>query len=506
MQSIYPVKEIEPARIYTRNKKLFYPLGILLLFSIFSGCMKTENFTPADHTGPLAVTASESALQLNEADKNNTAVTFSWSTGSNHLSDGSITYILELDKKGNNFSTSLKNNLGKGIYSVNYATGTLNTLISANWSAQAGTAIVLEARIYTMIGDGSTKGDTSAPISVSITPYKPVSSTLYILGDATANGWTVATADSLTADAEVPGLFHYTGTLTPGQFKFLTSRDSLLPSYNEGTDTAHLFYRTSVSDPDNNFTISTANVYTIDVNLISLSINIAKLSAPLYSKLWIVGDATPNGWNIDAPNEMKVDVFNPYVFHYNEVLNAGEFKMPTTTGNWGGDFYRPLTNHPPITDTTAALVPGNTNPPDNKWQISTAGPYKISLNILYNSIHITPYSPYSSLWLVGDATPTGWNIDNPTPMTQSGSNPYVFTYNGPLTAGEFKIPVKTGDFGCDYFRPEKNHPDISDNNAPFVAHASGDADNNDYKWYISVAGNYSITFDQLHETISILKQ
>jgi hypothetical protein len=51
-----------------------------------------------------------------------------------------------------------------------------------------------------------------------------------------------------------------------------------------------------------------------------------------------------------------------------------------------------------------------------------------------------------------------------------------------------------------------NHPDISDTNAPFVAHASGSADNDDYKWYISEAGNYAITFDQLHETISIIKQ
>ena len=107
--------------------------------------------------------------------------------------------------------------------------------------------------------------------------------------------------------------------------------------------------------------------YTIDVNLISLTINISKAQAPLYSQLWIVGDATPNGWNIDAPNEMKVSPFNPYIFTYNEVLNAGEFKIPTTTGNWGADFYRPLTNHPPITDTSAVLTFGNANPPDDKW-------------------------------------------------------------------------------------------------------------------------------------------
>jgi hypothetical protein len=64
---------------------------------------------------------------------------------------------------------------------------------------------------------------------------------------------------------------------------------------------------------------------------------------PAYTKLWIVGDATPNGWNIDAPNVMVNDPTNIYQFKYNEILNAGEFKIPTATGDWSGDFYMPLT-------------------------------------------------------------------------------------------------------------------------------------------------------------------
>ena len=421
-------------------------------------------------------------------------------------SGSSITYILELDKLGNNFASPLANNIGKGIYSISYTTGSLNTLLATNWKAAPNTSFSLQARVYTIIGDGTAKGDTSAPITIKVTPYDPVSESLYIIGDATPTGLDVNTADSLTPDATIPGEFHYTGTLTPGQFKFITKLGSLLPSYNVGVDSAHLFYRTSNTQPDDQFTIASVNVYNIDVNLISLTISITKAVAPLYSQLWIVGDATPNGWNIGNPNQMRVNVFNPYIFNYNEVLKAGEFKMPTTTGNWGADFYRPLTNHPSITDTTAALVLGSTNPPDNKWQITNAGPYKISLNILYNSIHITPFAPYISLWMVGDATPNGWNINNPTPLTPVSGDPYTFIYEGAMTVGEFKIPTKTGDWGCDYFRPALNHPAISDTSAPFVAHASGPADNNDYKWYIGTAGNYKITFNQLYETISIIKE
>ena len=495
------------------NKKfLNFKPGIFLaacciaVFGLFFGCKKTEDFAPKDVNGPLAVTASDSSIILSEANANATALTLNWTTGSNYKSGASVTYVLQLDKKGNNFSHAITNNIGKAVYSVSYTNGNLNALLSANWSAPADTMFMLEARVYTILGDGTMPGDTSAVITINVTPYKPVSKSLYIIGSATATGWDAGAADSLTPDATIPGEFHYSATLTPGEFKFITVKGSFLPSYNKGADSAHLFYRTEDAQPDDKFNITLPQVYTIDVNLISLTINISKAQAPLYSQLWIVGDATPNGWNIDAPNQMKVSPFNPYIFTYNEVLNAGEFKIPTTTGNWGADFYRPLTNHPPITDTSAVLTFGNANPPDDKWQITDAGAYKISLNIQYNSIHIEPFTPYTALWMLGDAAPNGWNDDDPTPM-KATSDPNVFVYEGNLTAGEFKIPVaiKNG-FAGPYFRPDMNHPPITDTNAPFVAQGANQADKDDYKWQITEAGKYKVTINQLYETISIVKE
>lgn len=488
------------------NKVIQAIVCCLFVFSIFSACKKTEDFSPKDVNGPLAVTTPDSAIILNEANANTSALTLNWTTGSNYKSGEAITYVLQLDKQGNNFSSPVTNNIGKATYTISYITAALNLLLSTYWSAAPDTAFGLQARVYTIIGDGTMKGDTSDAITISVTPYKPVSKSLYIIGSATATGWDANAADSLMPDAAIPGEFHYTGTLTPGEFKFITMRGSFLPSYNKGADSAHLFYRTEDAQPDDKFNIILPQVYTIDVNLIALTISISQAQAPLYSQLWIVGDATPNGWNIDNPNQMKADPFNPYNFHYNEVLNAGEFKIPTTTGNWGGDFYRPLTNHPPITDTTAALVFGNTNPPDDKWQITTAGAYKISLNIQSNSIHIEPFAPFPALWMLGDATPNGWDDNNPTPMTAT-SDPNVFTFNGPLTVGEFKIPVAIANgFAGPYFRPDMNHPPITDANALFVPQAANQADKDDYKWQITNAGNYKVTINQLYETISIVKQ
>jgi hypothetical protein len=223
-------------------------------------------------------------------------------------------------------------------------------------------------------------------------------------------------------------------------------------------------------------------------------------TGPAYSKLWIVGDATPNGWDINNPNEMKADPTNAFQFKYNEVLKAGEFKIPTATGNWNTDYFMPPNNHPDINSTAVQFIAGGN--PDNKWQITTPGAYKILLNISSSpSINITPFTPYTQLWIVGDATPAGWNIETPTPMVQTTGNPYEFTYTGNLNAGEFKIPTATGNWGTDYFMPPANHPASTDTNAIFIP--GGNPDN---KWQITEAGNYKITVNQLYETILIQKQ
>ncbi|WP_447640258.1 MULTISPECIES: SusF/SusE family outer membrane protein [Chitinophagaceae] len=224
------------------------------------------------------------------------------------------------------------------------------------------------------------------------------------------------------------------------------------------------------------------------------------LTGATYAQLWVVGDATPAGWNIDNPSPMTKDPTNSFQFKYNEVLNAGEFKIPTSTGNWGTDFFMPLVNHPPLSSTEVKLTIGGN--PDYKWQITNPGPYKILLNISSSPfIKIVPFTPYTKLWMIGDATPAGWNIETPTPMVATAGNPYEFSYTGPLSVGEFKIPVSTGNWDTDYFMPAANDEGVGSTNAIFVP--GGSPDN---KWKISDAGNYKVVINQLYETISITKQ
>jgi hypothetical protein len=467
-------------------------------------CKKMGIVIPAPVNAPLAITASDSALVLNQENQNSNAITFRWTTGTNNGTNSAISYTFQIDKKGNNFANPIVIDLGKQVYSLSYTVGQLNDSVLNHWSIAPGTAADFEARIIANVAGSSLPPQISNTKEIGVTPYQPVSSTLYIIGGATLTGWDNNKAEALTTDPANPGGFIYQGTLLPGNFKFITTLGSFLPSYNMGADSSKLIFRTSDADPDNQFTINEASVYKVSVNLISLTIKVEKLAQAPYSKLWIIGDAVPRGWDISTPDSMFRNPNNAFIFKYNQILKAGEFKIPTAaTGDFGVPFYMPLTNHPDLSETGVQLVQSGGD--DFKWNITNPGAYKITLDLLGMSIHIVPFQPYTKLWIVGDATPNGWNIDNPSVMTAT-SDPNVFTYSGHLNVGEFKFPVATGDWGTDFFRPYKNHPDITETNAQFVKHGTAPDDTDDYKWYIPTAGNYTITLNQLYETISIVKQ
>ena len=68
----------------------------------------------------------------------------------------------------------------------------------------------------------------------SVTAYKPLTSTLYLIGSATPGGWSADDATEMTRKDN--GIFTWTGRLVAGEFKFITTLGSFLPSYNKGTD------------------------------------------------------------------------------------------------------------------------------------------------------------------------------------------------------------------------------------------------------------------------------
>jgi hypothetical protein len=103
------------------------------------------------------------------------------------------------------------------------------------------------------------------------------------------------------------------------------------------------------------------------------------------------------------------------------------------------------------------------------------------------------------VYMVGDATPAGWDISQPTIMEKNGN---VHTYNGVLKAGGIKFPTKYAWDGPTYMAPtadqEITKAGIKDGKILYTE--KGDPDQ---KFKVVDAGTYKITLDTEKLTINV---
>ncbi len=470
----------------------------ITVFAVISCGDYEDEYTPKKAGTPVLQT-SASTVTLSQKQGANTAFTLSWSPGNNAGTNSAITYTIEIDKKGNNFASPVTIDAGKAAYNSNFHVDTFNDLLLNSFLIPAGTETQIEFRVTSQALDPGVSADVSNIVEIAVTPYepRPVPDALYMVGDASPNGWDAGNPTPMNKIANNPGVFTYQGQLTSGSLKFLTIPGSWLPSYQKGADENTLVVRNDFSEPDEAFTIAQGGTYRITVDVIEMTFLAESLASSPYDELWIVGSAAPKGWDLDNADLLQQDPTDPFIFYFSAELAAGEFKIATAK-SWDAQFYRPTIADAPITETAVQLSAGD---PDNKWIIDQAGPYKITLNIRDNTIDIAPFTPFENLWIVGDATPAGWNIDAPVQMTKADT--YVFTWTGQLNAGEFKFPISTGNWATGFFMPFGADESINVTTMTFRPTGSPDT-----KWRVQPGeeGIYTITLNQLYHTITIVKQ
>lgn len=477
-------------------KKLYILLGMLLsLPLLFTSCDDDYMETNLGNQ-PLTLSISENTIVLDITAPQSNAIDFEWTPGTNFNTNAAITYTFELGLGGTNFGKSVQTELKEGKTLVSYKTEELNAILLNEFEVTPGNEVELEARVTAKVHYEGIQPQVSETMKIKVTGYKPVSSTLYLLGSAAPNGWSADDATKMNTVSGAAGGFVWQGKLNMGELKFITTLGNFMPSFGKGAGDTKLLFRESDDDPDNKFTIPAAGIYKISVNIINLTIHIETLDAPEYSELWLVGN--PTGWNFKP---MTVDASDPFIFHFNGDLSAGgEFKIGTAQ-DWDAVFFRP------VVDMTAEGADQDVDKwagdPDYKWNIS-GGVYKIKLDIRDMKIDILPFTPYAMVYLVGDATPNGWSIDSAIPMT-TGSDPNVFTWTGTLNAGEMKFSCdKQSDWNGAWFLASENGMEPTGDVEQILFSASGS--NPDNKWKINSAGTYTIELDQLKETVTIKKQ
>jgi len=318
------------------------------------------------------------------------ALQLTWTAGTNHGTGSAIAYTIDMDEAGNAFAGGLHIVIGRTMdrtLSLTHAelADTLAKFFPAMQDEQYY-AFELRVRAKVLMTD---EEQVSAVLPLVIKRAAPIDY-IYLVGDATPNGWDPGRAIRMTVDEDNPSHHRWTGPMRKGEFKLLTSTTDWLPCYvSDENDPTKMHYRETEEDyPDYKWTIPYAGNYSIEVNTEQLTIVITALSEPVVEELhiYMIGDATPGGWSWDAITEL--DHPEQDIFTYNGPLNAGEIKFPTEIRtDWGGEMlYAPTPNCAPTENGT---YDAHSGAPDNKWVIPQAGTWQIVINISETTISFT---------------------------------------------------------------------------------------------------------------------
>lgn len=230
-------------------------------------------------------------------------------------------------------------------------------------------------------------------------------------------------------------------------------------------------------------------------------------------KLYMVGSASPDNWDIDHPTPLTKSDDDPYIWIYAGPLIEGEFKLCVKTGTWEQPMFHSMTfleeiGETPIVD--KPFQPARQGGDDEKWLVVKPGIYTLRFNLrarTYSSVYegeigseVTPIET-SNVYLLGTASPTEWNLSGAEPMERSDNDSYVFSWTGDLYTGSLRFAISTTNWEAPMIRPFSDNEPIGKEpieNGRFV-YRNGNPDTN---WNVTNNGNYTITLNLHDWTIS----
>lgn len=359
-------------------------IHIIAFAILFCGCEYQINLNKGEEE--LALEVSADTVVLNQREGSSQAIEFVWTSGTNHGTGSAITYELQIDMQDSDsaFAEGIHWDFGKtASHTLSFShTEWQDTLMAYFPSIPLEEYSTLQARVVATIVM-TQEIQVSPIVTFVVMPYVERPQELYLVGNATPNGWDAQRAQYMKQDMEDQSLFTYEGVLNRGEFKLLLHPGQWLPCYvRNAEDSTKMVYRATEEDyPDCKWWIPKKSNYRIEAHLDSLTIAITDLGGdyeePIFYELYMIGDATPGGWSWDQVTALVQDDEDINHFSYNGPLFAGEIKFPTEiVHDWSGQFLlAPVPNCVPTADGT--YVVGNS--PDNKWVIPTAGEWKIDI-------------------------------------------------------------------------------------------------------------------------------
>ena len=444
----------------------------------------------------LVLTSSaEEAIVLNERDSNDTALGLTWTTGSNFGTGNAISYALSIFKDGEDQTETWSESLGRRIYSRDISVEELNGILTEYLGAVPGEQADYTVRITAAVADHP-EMEQYSEISVTVTAYSPAPEILYIIGDMTDGGWTVSAATAMERISG--GVFSFECMAEAGdEFRFIRSAGSEWPAYiPAGGDgnTLEFCPEEPAAGTEINFSISETSQYLITANLLDMTVT---LEDTMTGTLYLIGDATPGGWDLSELTEMEMTGKGQFSWTGTLTADGEGFKFVTSRNFWPG--YVKASDDPD--DMTLRYSETElSGEDDRKFRISETATYKIDVNLLTLAVNIAKEGEavFNTLFMIGDATPGGWTIEDATEMEMTSDG--VYTWSGVLNSGSLRFVVTDTAFQPGYWKENDDPADMT-----MVYSETGLSGSEDRSFNITEDGEYTVTADTKSLTLSIVR-
>jgi hypothetical protein len=279
--------------------------GTVFTAAIMLSCKKDENQVLFQGgTNPVFSASSTAAMVLLKVNKDNPAITFSWTNPNYQFNTGissqNVTYILQVDTTGSNFTNpkmqerSISNDL-----SVTLTVKEVNTFLT-KMELQAGVSHNIEFRIKSTLLNGTVPLYSNV-LKISINNYldfvvEPPGTTavnpiysdgnLWIVGDAVASGWSnplpapYDNSQKFTRAGGVSDVLHYQANITfnaSGGYKLIQTQGIWATQYHALDGTAKLSGDFEKRDSDPQFPSPGAGLYKVEINFQTGTYKLTKL-------------------------------------------------------------------------------------------------------------------------------------------------------------------------------------------------------------------------------------
>ena len=323
---------------------------IKILFGVFivavsvTSCEKAKDLTLFADGNAVVLTSSAATVAPIPADSTKAALVLSWTTPKYAQDPSLYKFIIQIDSTGRNFAKAYQFSVN-GVLTASMLSKEINA-VALSFGFAFNTAYDMDIRVISSYGNNNERY-TSNTVKLKYTPYKvppkialPTTGKLFLVGDASQGGWNnpvpVPTQEFAQLDETTWG----------GVFNINGGKQYLVLPLNG--DWGHKFAIADGSVPaaggDFGFDLSTnfngpaaGGWYKIILFFQTGKFTVTPFTGVLPTNLYIVGDATPGGWNNPVPTPSQLFTrLNSSIFKLTLPITGGkQYLFLPLNGDWG---------------------------------------------------------------------------------------------------------------------------------------------------------------------------